>query len=158
LREQSLGIFSWCIYHHANTVSVKAHFKSRGNLMQSFTIGAIAQKAELATSAIRYYEKVGLLPHPARDKGRRYYDESVLPKLSVIKLAQEAGYTISEIHTLLNHFPADMQPSDKWQALGSSKLAEIDRRISHLQNMRALVERTLQCRCEAIEDCSQGCN
>lgn len=124
--------------------------------MQSFTISAIAQKAELATSAIRYYEKIGLLPRPDRDKGRRCYDESVLPKLGVIKLAQEAGYTISEIHTLLNQFPEDMQPSAKWQALGPSKLAEIDRRISHLQAMRALVERTLQCQCEALDDCGKG--
>jgi MerR family transcriptional regulator, redox-sensitive transcriptional activator SoxR len=151
-----LGIFSQCAYHVAITVNVEAHFKSRGNLMQSLTIGAIAQKAELATSAIRYYEKIGLLPRPARDNGRRTYDENVLPRLGVIKLAQEAGYTIAEIHTLLNQFPADMQPGAKWQALGLSKLAEIDRRISNLKTMRALVERTLQCQCEVLEDCGHG--
>ena len=124
--------------------------------MQSFSIGAIAQKAELAPSAIRYYEKIGLLPRPARDNGRRRYDESVLLRLGLIKLAQEAGYTIAEIHALLYQFPTDTSPSAKWQALAPSKLAEIDRRISQLKDMRALVEHTMQCQCEALEDCARG--
>ncbi len=93
-----------------------------------------------------------LRPPPARHNGRRAYDQSVLQKLGVIKLAQEAGYTISEIHSLPDQFPTDMQPSIKWQALAPAKLAEIDRRMTHLQEMRSLVERTLQCECEALED------
>ena len=125
--------------------------------MQSFTIGAIARKADLAPSAIRYYEKIGLLPHPARESGRRRYDESVLLRLGLIKLAQESGYTIAEIHGLLYQFPTDTSPSAKWQALAPSKLAEIDHRIGQLKDMRALVERTLQCECSALEDCAGGC-
>ncbi len=57
-------------------------------MMKELTIGQIAQRAGIQTSAIRYYESIGLLPSPKRVNKRRYYDLSVLRRLGLIQLAR----------------------------------------------------------------------
>jgi MerR family redox-sensitive transcriptional activator SoxR len=64
-------------------------------------IGDIAQAAGLATSAVRYYERIGLLPKAERVNGRRVYDGDVLRRLTAIRVAREAGFTISEVQALV---------------------------------------------------------
>ncbi|MEO8393393.1 MAG: MerR family transcriptional regulator [Chloroflexota bacterium] len=122
--------------------------------MEQVNIGVIAQKAGIATSAIRYYERIGLLPPPDRISGKRRYDHSVVQKLGVIRLAQQAGFTIAEIQTLLHDFPEEAAPSERWQALAGSKIAELDEQLQHIQAMKALLEQTLQCHCITLEQCA----
>lgn len=83
------------------------------------TIGEIARAAGIATSAIRYYERIGLLPPAKRVNTKRRYDESILQKLAVIRLAQRAGLSIAEIQTLLHD---NNPPSERWQTLAVKKL------------------------------------
>src|SRR5215203_3264259 len=79
------------------------------------SIGQVARRAGVKPSALRYYEGVGLLPPPERANGRRRYDGEVLRKvldrLAVVRVAQQAGFTISEIRTLLDGFSEDTPPS-----------------------------------------------
>ena len=70
--------------------------------MEGLTIGAVARRAGLRPSALRYYEDEGLLPAPARVNGRRRYDTDVFDRLAVIRLAQAAGLTVAEIRTFLH--------------------------------------------------------
>ena len=121
--------------------------------MKSLGIGEIAQLAGVASSTIRYYEKIGLLPPSKRVSGKRCYDAVILEKLSVIRLAQNAGYTIAEIHTLLHDFPVDATPSERWQTLAPQKLVELDARMQSLIAMKSLLEHTLQCACPSLDDC-----
>lgn len=121
--------------------------------MEMLGIGEIARQAGIATSTIRYYERIGLLPASKRVSGKRRYEVAILEKLSVIRLAQNAGYTIAEIHTLLHEFPADTTPSERWQALASQKLIELETRMKDLLAMKALLEHTLQCSCPSLDDC-----
>jgi MerR family redox-sensitive transcriptional activator SoxR len=71
-------------------------------------IGAVASRAGVRPSALRYYERIGLLPTPERENGQRPYDgevlREVLDRLAVVRVAQQAGFTISEIRTLLDEF------------------------------------------------------
>ena len=70
------------------------------------TIGEVARQVGIATSAIRYYEEIGLLPPPARVNGRRRYDWSAVQRLCVIEYAQQAGFTLAASHDFLprQHF------------------------------------------------------
>ena len=121
--------------------------------MQNFGIGEIARRAGVATSTIRYYERIGLLPPSERISGRRRYDSDILQKLSVIRLAQAAGFTIAEIQTLLHGFPADTPPSVRWQALAHNKRAEVEALIQRTERMKHLLDTSLQCACLRLEDC-----
>lgn len=122
--------------------------------MQLFTIGEIARQVGVATSTIRYYESIGLLPPAQRVSGKRRYDGGILEKLGVIRLAQEAGLTIAEIQTLLHDFPTDTPPSERWQTLATKKIVELDTLLNRVQRMKALLEQTLQCHCATLEDCA----
>src|SRR5579859_1151813 len=90
------------------------------------TIGQVAHKAGLNPSAIRYYERIGLLPRPPRTGGQRRYQASVLQKLGIIQMARQAGFTIAEVEMLLHDFPIDTPPSVRRETLANKKLSEID--------------------------------
>jgi MerR family redox-sensitive transcriptional activator SoxR len=123
--------------------------------MHGLSIGDVARQAGLATSAIRYYEKIGLLPPTPRANGRRRYDAAVLPKLNVIRLAQQMGCSIAEIRTLLHGFPDRTPPAVRWQSLAGKKLAELDAVIEQAQAMKALLSSTLDCCCSVLDECAQ---
>jgi MerR family redox-sensitive transcriptional activator SoxR len=120
-----------------------------------FGIGEIARKAGVASSTIRYYERIRLLPPARQVNGKRRYDTTILHKLRIIRVAQQSGYTIAEIQTLLHDFPVDTPPSVRWQALAETKLVELDERIRQAQAMKALVEQTLLCQCPTLEACAE---
>ena len=67
----------------------------------TLTIGQIARQAGLKTSAIRYYESVGLLPEPRRESGQRRYGNATLRRLRVIDVAKRAGFSLDEARVLL---------------------------------------------------------
>ena len=58
------------------------------------TIGEVARRTGVATSAIRYYESIGLLPEPERESGQRRYRESVIGRLAFVGVAQSAGFSL----------------------------------------------------------------
>jgi MerR family redox-sensitive transcriptional activator SoxR len=117
-------------------------------------IGEVARQTQLQPSAIRYYESVGLLPAPRRENGRRRYDAKVFDQLNIIRVAQLAGLTISEIHTLLTDFPEHTPASERWEVLASKKLVEVNELIRNAMAMKALLERMLGCECVALDACA----
>ena len=62
--------------------------------MENLTISEVTRRTGVPASTLRYYESVGLLPAPARVSGHRRYGAEVLNQLAVIRLAQEAGFTM----------------------------------------------------------------
>jgi len=72
--------------------------------MANMTIGEVAHRACVQASAIRYYEKIGLLPKTQRIGGQRRYETSVLNYLEVIDVARSAGFRIEEIRHLFHGF------------------------------------------------------
>src|ERR671912_1691757 len=121
-------------------------------------IGEVAHRAGVRPSALRYYEGVGLLPPPERANGRRRYDgevlREVLDRLVVVRVAQQAGFTISEIGTLLDGFSEDTPPSERWQILARDKLPEVEALVERALGMKDLLERGLRCECLRLEDCA----
>jgi len=123
--------------------------------MEYMTIGDVAKRAGLQTSAIRYYESEGLLPEPARVSGQRRYDENIFTRLALIRMAQEAGLTIGEIQTLVSGFPEGTPASDRWRELATRKLPEVDALILRLQTMRQVLEESLACDCLTLDACAR---
>ncbi len=69
--------------------------------MAGMSIGEVARKMGLRSSAIRYYERLGLIPKAPRVSGRRRYDERVLERLAMVRFAKHVGFSIAEIKVLL---------------------------------------------------------
>ena len=120
---------------------------------QTLAIGEVARAAGVQASAIRYYERRGLLPAPARSGGKRRYDARVLQRLRVIEVAKQAGFSLREIGRLLGGFDRRTTPSERWRALAEDKLREVDAQIARAERMRAFLLRGLECGCLTLEDC-----
>lgn len=119
----------------------------------ALTIGQVARQVGLRTSAVRYYESVGLLPQPRRVSGQRRYDESSVQMLRIIQLAQEAGFSIAEIRTLFAGFAAAPPPQDDWRPLVERKLQEVDTVILRAQQMRIMLHNLARCDSVRFADC-----
>src|SRR5262249_12245793 len=90
------------------------------------TIGEVAKQARLRASAIRFYEKRGLLPKPIRSSGQRRYDAGILERLAVLERAKDCGFTLEEARMLFGGFRGDAPVSERWRALAARKIAELD--------------------------------
>ena len=112
---------------------------SQGKLM---SIGALAGRTGLARSALRYYERVGLLAPVRRARGRRQYGPSAVQRVAFIQLCQDAGFRLREIHALLATGGRRTRPGMR---LLEGKLGELDARIAQAQRARELVQQALDC-------------
>lgn len=121
--------------------------------MKRMSIGEVAQIAGVATSALRYYERTGLLPAAERVSGRRMYGEGVLRRLTAIRVAREAGFTIAEVRTLLGDVDEETPVSARWRELAERKLGDVEALIERAQGMKRLLEEGLQCGCVSFDDC-----
>jgi MerR family mercuric resistance operon transcriptional regulator len=99
------------------------------------TIGALAKSAGVGVETVRYYQRRGLLPEPARPPGeiRRYGNEDVR-RLKFIRSAQAAGFTLSEIAELIALDASDDRP--RARELARARIAAIDAKIGELREAR----------------------
>jgi MerR family redox-sensitive transcriptional activator SoxR len=144
--------------HSRTTLRLKAHLKSRGEIdvAQDVSIGEVARRAGVSTSAIRYYEQAGLMPPPTRSSGQRRYHSAVLDRLALIQFARRAGFTIAEIRTLFEGFADETPASERWQTLARRKLAEIDGLMDRIERMRTLLGQALACGCLELDQCARA--
>jgi MerR family redox-sensitive transcriptional activator SoxR len=137
-------------------VRLKSREKGKSREVEELTIGEVARRAGMRTSALRYYECMGLLPTPRRDSGgHRRYNASILERLAILQMAQQAGFTIAEMHLLVAGFDASTPASERWQSLAQTKLKEVEVIIAHAQQTKRMLERLLQCGCLHLEECLQ---
>ena len=117
--------------------------------MAEMTIGEVARRAELRPSAIRYYEKLGLLPKPPRRSGQRRYDARVLERLAIVRFAKFVGFRVDEIRLLLDGSP-DRPPPQRWRQIAERKVARVDALITEAIAVRALLQATLRQQCPKL--------
>ena len=121
--------------------------------MVALSIGELARQVVIQTSAIRYYEEIGLMPSPPRIGGWRTYESNLVNRLQVIHAAREMGFSIEEIRALLDGFPQATVPSERWRNLAEAKLPEIADIIARATALKDLLEAGLNCTCEDIKLC-----
>jgi len=118
------------------------------------TIGEVARRAGVATSSIRYYESIGLLPEPDRLAGQRRYDTEVLGKLAFIGVAQSAGFKLSEIKALVEGIDGGDGMGDRMRTLSSQKLGEVEALLERTKAMKSWLEVAKQCGCVSPAECA----
>lgn len=117
-------------------------------------IGEVAREAGVSVSAIRFYERNGLLPEAERAGGRRRFDAEAVRRLKVIKIAQQAGFSLEEVRALLDSIDAGAPAHEELRALAARKLPEIDTLIERARAMRDWLAVARDCGCESLEDCA----
>jgi MerR family redox-sensitive transcriptional activator SoxR len=123
--------------------------------MAGLMIGEVARQAGIAASALRYYEKAGLLPRIARTSKRRQYDPQILGRIRIIVLARDAGLSVTETRTFLNGFPADTPPALRWRQMAGKKIAELNELMARVAEMKLILEASFHCECRRLEDCER---
>src|SRR6266542_67290 len=96
-------------------------------MTMQLTVSALAGQVGLTPDAVRYYERLGLLPPPARSRaGYRLYDQATVDRLRLIKGAQRVGLRLREIGELLEVVDGGQCPCGHTEMLLSQRLAEVD--------------------------------
>ena len=116
----------------------------------SLTIGEVARVAGVPTSTIRYYERRGILPRAPRVAGQREYTAGALRYLAAIRIAKEAGFSLTEIKEMARSIGDSRQPSKLWTEVASDKLDELDALIERAEGMRESLQHGLGCGCRSL--------
>lgn len=119
-------------------------------------IGEVARRAKLAASAIRFYERQGLIPRADRRGGKRVYDESVLDRLALIGVAKAAGFRVAEIQAFLRGLGRTTPPGPRWRTLAERKARELSARRAELEGMERVLGAVGRCRCPTLEACARA--
>jgi len=118
------------------------------------SIGEVARQSGVSATTLRYYEDAGVLAAPARTGGQRRYDQQVFQQLVLIKLAQQAGFTIAEIRTLLHGFPARVSAAERWHTLANPKRAAVQALMERVLEMHNTLEQISRCECKTLDQCA----
>ncbi len=118
-------------------------------------IGELAARSGLNASAIRYYEKIGILAAPQRSSGQRRYATDAVNRVLLIRFAGEMGFTLDEIKLFLNGLRDDAPVGPRWKKLAQRKIAEVESNIDRSLRLKTLLEHLLRCRCASLQVCVQ---
>jgi MerR family redox-sensitive transcriptional activator SoxR len=120
----------------------------------TLTIGQLARQFGLNPSAIRYYERAGILPAPERLGGRRRYGPDAVRRLEVLEAAKHAGFTLDEAKLLLQRTDAGTPAFEAVRDLAQRKLPDVDALIARAQEMRTWLLAATDCSCTSLDVCA----
>jgi MerR family redox-sensitive transcriptional activator SoxR len=118
------------------------------------SIGEVAKRAGISVSAIRFYERRGLLPETERIGGQRRYTDAVIQRLGVIHTAKQAGFSLDEIGILLNSTDQGAPAHAQLQSLAARKLPQVGALIERAQMMQGWLLAANGCECETFDACA----
>ena len=121
----------------------------------TLTIGQLAERAGVATSAIRFYESRGLL-HSERTTGnQRRYAQSTLRRVAFIRTAQRVGLTLEEIGDALATLPDGRTPTKAdWSRLSQTWRPRLDAQIRRIELLRDRLDGCIGCGCLSLRSCA----
>jgi DNA-binding transcriptional MerR regulator len=118
-------------------------------------IGELAGRAGLNASAIRYYERMGLLAPPYRTGGQRRYPAEAIHRVLLIRFAGDMGFTLAEIKIFLSGLSDNSPVGHRWRKLAARKIKEAERTIERSLRLQSLFQHLLRCHCVSLQDCVQ---
>jgi len=117
--------------------------------MERLTIGQLAKQARVNRETVRYYERRRLLQRPSRSiAGYRVFSDDALKRLRFIRRAKMLGFSLEEIRDLLALRVHSINTCDRVRARTEVKIADIDRKIESLQQIRRVLR-------ELVKACSR---
>jgi MerR family redox-sensitive transcriptional activator SoxR len=118
------------------------------------TIGEVARRSGVASSALRFNEDRGLIASERSGSGHRRYDRSVLRRIAFIVFAQRVGLTLEEIGAELAKLPPGRVPTRRdWSRLSQGWSSRIEERIAELERLRAGLTECIGCGCLSLDRC-----
>jgi MerR family transcriptional regulator, redox-sensitive transcriptional activator SoxR len=117
-------------------------------------IGEVAARAGVATSTVRYYESLGLLPEPERSGGERRYDEGVLGTLAFIGVAKAAGFKLREVKDLIDGVDGERELAETLRSLSSRKLPQAEAELRRAEAVKQWLHVASSCGCATPQECS----
>lgn len=117
------------------------------------TIGEVAKAAGVNASAVRYYERVGVLPEPERSGGQRRYGPDAVDRLHTIHAAQQAGFSLAEIAQLLAG-AENGRAAEQLRLLAERKLPDVEALIERAERMKRWLELARECQCGSLDVCT----
>jgi DNA-binding transcriptional MerR regulator len=108
----------------------------------ALTISEVAARTGLAPSALRFYERRGLLKPVGRAGGKRTYSPFAVVQVAVVDLLKQGGFTLTEIARIVD---ADGRVATDWRDAARAKLIELEQQISFAQRAKLLIEHTIAC-------------
>ncbi len=121
--------------------------------MSTLSIGQIAKAAGIATSAVRYYERIGLLPKAPRVSGRRRYDERALARLFMIQSASALGFNLREVRLIVQGGDGGQRGLLRLKELARKKLPEVEKTLRRARLMKRYLQAAEHCSCPSLEVC-----
>ena len=123
-------------------------------LPNRLTIGQMASRSGVQTSALRYYESRGLISSDRTVGGQRRYVRETLRRIAVIRAAQIVGLTLEEIRRALNELPQARTPNRQdWERLSQMWRGSLDDRVAELEALRDRLSGCIGCGCLSLENC-----
>jgi len=124
------------------------------SLANRVTIGELARRAGVATSALRYYEQLGLICSERTAGGQRRYARAMLRRVAFVRAAQTVGLSLDEVRAALDRLPDERTPNKAdWNKVSAPWIRRIDERIAELQRLRATLNSCVGCGCLSLRTC-----
>lgn len=118
------------------------------------SIGELATRSGVATSALRYYESRGLIAASRNAGNHRRYPRATLRRIAFIRAAQSVGLTLGEIREALGRLPSDRTPNRAdWERLARPWRRSVDERIAELERLRDDLTGCIGCGCLSLRRC-----
>jgi MerR family redox-sensitive transcriptional activator SoxR len=123
-------------------------------MQDTLTIGELAARSGVATSALRYYEQVGLLRAARSGGNHRRYDRAELRRVAFIRIAQRVGLSLDEIAAALATLPESRTPTKAdWARLSARWRKRLDEQIGLLERLRDELAGCIGCGCLSLRRC-----
>jgi MerR family transcriptional regulator, redox-sensitive transcriptional activator SoxR len=123
-------------------------------MSEAMTIGEVAQRCGVATSALRFYEEHGMIHSERTDSGHRRYPRGVIRRVAFIVFAQKIGLSLDEIAKELKKLPRNHVPErSDWAKLSSGWNARIQERIAELERLKLGLTECIGCGCLSLDRC-----
>jgi DNA-binding transcriptional MerR regulator len=116
-------------------------------------IGQLASRTSVNASAIRYYEKLSLIPVPYRTSGQRRYTDEAVHRVLLIRFARDMDFSLEEIKIFLSGHNDKTPVGKRWQKLAHLKIRQIDKTLVRAHRLKSLLEHLLHCRCASLREC-----
>ncbi len=124
------------------------------DILKPLTIGELARRTGVATSALRFYEERGLIHAERNSSGHRRYLRAVARRVAFIAFAQRLGLTLEQIRAELDMLPTNRIPTGAdWDRLTQTWGARIDERIAELERLKLGLTDCIGCGCLSLEHC-----
>jgi MerR family redox-sensitive transcriptional activator SoxR len=121
---------------------------------ETLTIGELSARSGVAASALRYYEKLGLIRAARTGGNQRRYERAALRRVAFIRIAQQVGVSLEEIGAALDGLPAGRTPNKSdWARLSARWRSRIDEGIALLEGLRDKLDGCIGCGCLSLKRC-----